>query len=80
MSDLDIPAFLLIAPGERQAGWKGRRLTDSRRGSEKRHPWHLPRHMDATCWKLLREQESERERKKQEGLAALKLWKQENKR
>jgi hypothetical protein len=80
MSDLDIPAFLLIAPGERQASWKGRRLTNSHAGGERQHPWHLPRHMDATCWQFQRELEAKREQKKQEGLAALRAWKEANKR
>ncbi|HEX6825432.1 MAG TPA: hypothetical protein VF077_03865 [Nitrospiraceae bacterium] len=69
MHALDIPAFLVIPAAERKAGWKGRALTRIRQ--EAKRPWHLPKDMDATAYRLLREQEREREQRKQERLAAL---------
>jgi hypothetical protein len=74
---LDIPDFLRRTPGERQDRWDVKTVKEV---PEARHPWHLPKNMDAACWALVREAERAKEAKKQAGLAALKQWKLENKR
>jgi hypothetical protein len=75
--DLEIPDFLRRTPGAAQEKWTIKTVKEA---PEARHPWHLPKHMDAACWALVRERDVARERKKQEGLAALKQWKLEHKR
>jgi hypothetical protein len=76
----EIPDFLVVMRGDPSPSWHGYRLTDGRGADSDRHPWHLPRSMDAVSHALLREREGEKERKKQESLAALKAWKLENRR
>jgi len=68
----DIPACLIIPQAERNAAWKGRRLTDPRREDKaKKHPWHLPTSMSPVAWKMVREAEAAKEARKKERLAML---------
>jgi len=65
----DIPDFLKV---ENRSRIKiETQLPRHRRKREKKHDWRLPRHMDATSWAILKEQERAREIKKRKRLAAL---------
>lgn len=78
--DLEIPDFLRRHKGEVRPPWKAPKSQPETAGNGRKHPWHLPKNMDATCWAMVREAERAKEAKKQAGLAALKQWKLENKR
>lgn len=66
----DIPDFLRLTTAERQAAWKGRKLTVTK--PTKRKAWHLPKTIDATSLALLRQQEREAKARKKARLTALK--------
>jgi hypothetical protein len=79
----EIPAFLLLSQAERNAAWKGRKLTNAHAAAEKakkKTGWLYPQNMDPAGWALVRAAEAAKEAKKKQRLAALKQWKAENKR
>ena len=84
MSDdpFEIPDFLRLTQEQRNASWKGRKLTNAHAAekAKKKTGWMYPQHMDAAGWALVRAAEAAKESKKKQRLAALKAWKQEHKR
>ena len=65
-----IPEFLRLTAQERQAAWKGRKLTTVR--ASKHRAWHLPKTLDATGLAILRPQDREAKERKKARLAGLK--------
>ena len=68
-----IPDFLRLSDEDRRAGWAKHKPVKPKK--ELRAPWYLPKGMDDTARKLLKEQEAAREAKKAERLAYLRSLK-----
>lgn len=73
----DIPAFLREAAQAARTPAKARpaRGKVPREIGHPNHPWSLPKTMDATAWRLLREEKAERKRRMEERFKMLRARK-----